>query len=94
MFNLNIVSSKYLIETYWIKVKLNIKFYHFQLDEEIDFPPVNPNNKLHIDIRWTREGSSDIGDIRLLSYNLNGTLLNGVSDRCNYWLQHMKINSI
>ena len=70
----DVIDNRYITTTYRISRDLLTWTEWFPLDGEIDFPPFNPNNKLHIDIRWTREGSSDVGDIRLLSYNLNGTL--------------------
>jgi len=47
----------------------------YSLNRFIDnFPLVDSKDKLSIDIRWTREGNSTIGNIRLLEYNLVGKL--------------------
>jgi len=46
-----------------------------ELKNDIDnFPPFDPKDPLFIDIKWTREGSSTIGIIRLLEYKLGGLL--------------------
>lgn len=39
-----------------------------------NFPPFNPSNKMYINIKFTRVGSSTIGDLRLLDYSLDGSL--------------------
>lgn len=47
----------------------------YNLNRNIDnFPEIDSKDKLYIDIRWTREGNSTIGNIRLLEYNLVGKL--------------------
>jgi len=37
-------------------------------------PPLDPASPLFIDVKWIRTGTSTIGDIRLLSYEINGVL--------------------
>ena len=45
------------------------------LDALIDnFPPFDPKYKMYIDIKWTRIGDSNIGVVKLLNYNLYGSL--------------------
>jgi hypothetical protein len=39
-----------------------------------NFPDLNPNNQLWIDIRFVRRGTSQVGSIKILDYQLNGTL--------------------
>ena len=50
--------------TEWLDLKRNID----------NFPLVDPKDPMNIDIRWTRKGSSTIGNIRLLDYELIGAL--------------------
>ena len=42
--------------------------------DTIDFPKVDPNENLDIEIKWTRIGTSEIGSIRILEYKLIGEL--------------------
>lgn len=47
----------------------------FVLNRNItDFPVVDTKDNLNIDLRWTRGGESNIGNIRLLEYNLWGKI--------------------
>ena len=47
----------------------------FELNPVIDnFPKVDPSRELHIEIKWVRQGISDIGSIRILDYKLEGKL--------------------
>lgn len=39
-----------------------------------DFPEFDPHSNLFFEVKWTREGSSTIGVIRLLEYKLEGEL--------------------
>ena len=74
------IENRYL-KTYYRISKDNSSWSNwFELAEEIDFPQVNPNNKLYVDIKFIRECSSNIGDLRLTSYELNGTILRNGSD--------------
>lgn len=38
-----------------------------------NFPPFNPSNQMFIEIKFTRSGSSNAGDLRLIDYELIGT---------------------
>ena len=44
------------------------------LEKNITFPEINSKNELFIDVKWIREGSSDIGEIKLISYELIGEI--------------------
>jgi len=45
------------------------------LNKDIDnFPVIDSKDKLYLDIKWVRAGSSDIGTIRLLEYAIEGNL--------------------
>jgi hypothetical protein len=47
----------------------------FDLKRNIDnFPAVDPNDQLFIDIKWVRSGSSSVGSIRILEYAIEGDL--------------------
>lgn len=73
--SLNEIENRYL-KTYYRISKDNLNWSDWlELSSTIDFPQVNPNNKLYLDIKFVRECTSNIGDIRLTSYELNGTLL-------------------
>lgn len=50
--------------TTWTELKTNIT----------DFPLINTKDPLFIDIKWVRSGTSTIGSIRLLEYNLDGLI--------------------
>lgn len=53
----------------------------FALNNTItNFPPFDPLDNMFIDIKWRRSGSKLDGNIRLLSYELNGSLLRFESD--------------
>lgn len=53
----------------------------FSLDSEFtNFPLWDPLSRMWLDIRFTRIGTKIDGDIRLLSYNITGTLLRDESD--------------
>jgi len=45
------------------------------LNKDIDnFPVIDSKDKLYLDIKWVRAGSSDIGTIRILEYAIDGNL--------------------
>lgn len=50
--------------TEWLDLKRNVD----------NFPTVDPNDPLYLDIKWVRGGSSQVGAIRILEYSINGTL--------------------
>lgn len=45
-----------------------------------NFPIIDPNDPLYLDIKWVRAGTSDIGTIRLLDYMIEGDLDRTVVD--------------
>jgi len=50
--------------TDWLDLKRNVD----------NFPTVDPNDPLYLDIKWVRGGSSTVGAIRILEYSINGNL--------------------
>lgn len=48
----------------WLDLNANIE----------NFPKVDPNDNLNIEIKWVRKGTSSIGSIRILEYKLEGEL--------------------
>jgi len=56
--------------TQWMELKTNIT----------DFPLINTKDPLFIDIKWIRSGPSTVGSIRLLEYNLEGSIERNESD--------------
>lgn len=49
--------------TYWQNLNTNIT----------NFPPFDPARQMYIDIKFIREGDSQIGDLRLINYELSGS---------------------
>lgn len=71
-----IVATRYLTTSYRVSRDSNKWTEWLELDEEIDnFIPFDPLDKMYIDIRFVRSGTKETGEIRLLTYNLNGELL-------------------
>ena len=54
----------------WLPLNRNIE----------NFPVIDPNDPLYLDIKWVRAGSSTIGTIRLLEYAIEGKLNRVVVD--------------
>ncbi len=48
--------------------------------EIINFPPFDPLDKMYIDIKFVRKGSKEDGSIRLISYKLDGELLQDLNE--------------
>ena len=48
--------------------------------EILNFPPFDPLDKMWIDIKFIRKGTKEDGDIRLISFELEGELLQDSSD--------------
>jgi hypothetical protein len=72
----DILETRYLKSFYRISRNGNTWTDWHDLDEEIlNFPPFDPLDKMWIDIKFVREGSKTDGEIRLLSFELLGTLL-------------------
>ena len=69
---LGITPTRYLNTHYRISRDGNAYSEWFPLNYKItDFKSVNP---MHLQVRWTRAGSSEIGVIRILEYRLDGTI--------------------
>lgn len=56
--------------TEWLDLKTNIT----------NFPLINTKDPLFIDIKWIRSGTSTIGSIRILEYNLEGSIERNETD--------------
>lgn len=54
--------------------------YQPLLEYITNFPPFTSTDEMYLDIRFTRQGASTIGDIKLLSYQLNGMVTRNVVD--------------
>jgi len=54
----------------WLPLNRNIE----------NFPTIDPNDALYLDIKWVRAGNSEIGTIRLLEYLIEGELDRTVID--------------
>jgi hypothetical protein len=55
--------------------------FEFKSDTEIgNFPPFDPLDKMWIDIKFVRRGTKEDGDIRLISFELEGELLQDSND--------------
>ena len=48
--------------------------------EILNFPPFDPLDKMWIDIKFVRRGTKEDGDIRLISFELDGELLQDIND--------------
>jgi hypothetical protein len=66
---------KYLTTQYRISKDAKSWTDWLVLDKSINnFPPFDSKYNMFIDIKWTREGESILGSIKLLNYNLSGSL--------------------
>jgi len=73
---LGMTSMRYLISTYRISRDGEKWTDWTALNSRFDgFPEIDPLDPLHVEIKWTRFGSSEIGNIRLLEYSIEGSLL-------------------
>ena len=83
----DLLQSRYLDTFYRISRNGNTWTQWFELtsggftNTEIDiFPPFDPLDQMWIDIKFTRKGTKTDGSIRLLSFELDGELLQNESD--------------
>lgn len=68
-------NTRYLSTYYRISRDTNNWTEWLELDTEINnFPPFDPKDKMYIDIKWVRAGSTNIGTIKLTDYVLEGYL--------------------
>lgn len=72
---LGLNAERYLFQYYRISKNGTSWSDWYELNANIDnFPKVDPNNNLDIEIKWVRKGESTIGSIRILEYKLEGEL--------------------
>lgn len=75
------IESRYLVTSYrisrdgvnwsdWLILNTNIN----------NFPLVDPNDLMFIDIKWTRSGTSTVGTINLIEYLLSGVVSRNILD--------------
>jgi hypothetical protein len=77
----NILESRYLSTYYRISRNGNFWTDWIVLNTEIgNFPPFDPLDKMWIDIKFIRKGTKEDGNIRLISFNIEGELLKDISD--------------
>jgi len=78
---LGMTSNRYLENSYRISRDGNSWTEWMPLNRNIDnFPLIDPNDLLFLDVKWVRSGSSEIGTIRILEYFLEGELDRNVVD--------------
>jgi len=77
----NILESRYLSTYYRISRNGNFWTDWLFLNTEINnFPPFDPLDKMWLDIKFIRKGTKEDGNIRLISFNIEGELLKDISD--------------
>lgn len=64
------ISRDEMAWTEWMELKTSVD----------NFPTIDPKDPLYLDVKWIREGSNSIGTIRLLEYNIEGTVEREVVD--------------
>jgi len=75
---LGLTSNRYLTSHYRVSRDGNAYSEWFTMGRNIlDFPSVDP---LHLQVRWTRIGSSEVGTVRILDYKISGTIERQVVD--------------
>lgn len=81
--------SRYLVPYY--RVSKNGKEWTNWLEATTfdNFPPFDPKYNMFIDVKWIRKGDSKIGQIKIINYNLEGTLYREIADGINT----IKLNS-
>jgi len=86
---LGLTTTRYLNTFFRISRDGNAWSDWLALNRDFDtFPVVDPLDKLHIELKWVRAGSSDIGTIRLLEYYIGGELMrNEIADGSAVQLQ-------
>jgi hypothetical protein len=69
------LQTRYLTTTYRVSRNTTTWTDWLHLDETIDnFIPFDPKDKMHIEVKFKREGTKEDGNIRLISWNLEGIL--------------------
>jgi hypothetical protein len=70
-----VLGTRYLQTQYRISRNGNSWTQWLPLEEEIqNFPPFDPLDKMWIDIKFIRSGTKEDGSIRLISFELVGSL--------------------
>jgi len=78
---IGVTENRYLKVNYRVSRDSNNWTNWLSLDANItNFPPFNSTDTMYIDIRFTRSGTSNIGQIKLIDYNLNGYIDRNVVD--------------
>ena len=73
---LGLTTTRYLNSFYRISRDGSAWSEWLALNRDFDtFPKVDPLDKLHVELKWVRAGSSAIGTIRILEYYVGGELL-------------------
>jgi len=76
-----LLESCYLETQYRVSRNGNNWTTWFELNSEIkNFPPFDPLDQMYIDIKFIRKGTKLDGEIRLISFELNGKLLQDTSN--------------
>ena len=76
-----VLESCYLETQYRVSRNGNNWTTWFELNSEIkNFPPFDPLDQMYIDIKFIRKGTKLDGEIRLISFELNGKLLQDTSN--------------
>ena len=78
---LGLTDGRYLLQYYRISID-GIRWSDWlDLKRNIDnFPPIDPMEPLYIEVKWIRKGFSDVGNIRLLEYKIEGELQRPVQE--------------
>ena len=73
--------------TNWLELIPNTTPHYNQIgniavstQEILNFPPFDPLDKMWVDIKFIRKGNKEDGDIRLISFELDGELLQDIND--------------
>jgi hypothetical protein len=77
----DLTETRYLVQYYRISRNANKWTEWLDLKRDItNFPVIDALDPLYLDIKWVRAGASTTGVIRLLDYNISGTIERNVND--------------
>ena len=66
----------------------------YELNSIVDnFPIIDSNELLNLDIKWIRSGSSNVGSIRILDYSIDGILERNLVENVGDCISTININS-
>lgn len=72
---LGLNSERYLLQYYRVSRNGTSWSDWYDLNADItNFPKIDPKSNLHLEIKWIRKGTLDIGSIRILNYKIEGEL--------------------